>query len=732
MTQLPTTIEPSRGTVPAQPSIPISFDERSEVGSPFIDLFMLAWRHRYLILAVMGASVAIGLLVTATATRMYSSSVSVQIERAPAQAVQVEGLGADRTTDWEFFETQYELLKSRRLAEMVVDELALEEDARFLGGPDADPASLDELSVDDRRDAAIMGVMGGLDVRPVNNSSMVTVGYTARHPEDAARVANAIAEQYIEMDLEQRFEATAKAREFLAGRLEEVRAKLEESEQQAADYARRNGLVAGHGLSGDASETTIDAATLARLNMALTQATAERVQAETIFRANRGGRAAAEALGNETINRLRSQRAETRAELSKLESDFGPEYPAVKALREQIAEFDRQIDTEQARVGTSIGADLQDDYRQALAAEQALRAQVANAKSAVLDEQQSGIGLKIIQRDIDTNRELYDGLLQRYKEIGVAGAASANRITIVDEAKAPQFPSSPNALMNMILSLFVGTVICVGVIFWYDQLRRARLTPDDLSQKLGVPLVGQTPKLVAVPGRKVSDDKRLALAESYYSALTTIKFSSEAGVPRSLFVTSSRQYEGKSTSTLSLARDLASTGAKVLLVDGDLRSPSVHSLINAPLDRGLSDYLAGRAQFAELVHASEIENLSVMFAGTPPARPAQLLSGGGVAAVIEEALEYFDHVVIDGPPVLGLADAPLIARCTEGTLFIVESNRTPAATARAALDRLHAVNACIIGALLTKFDEQRDGYGYGYGERYGYGSYGYGPAGKAA
>ncbi|MCJ8192031.1 GumC family protein [Sphingomicrobium aestuariivivum] len=730
MNNLPTTIEPGPGGPPTAKFHLDPMQEQHPAGSPLLDLFLLAWGHRYLILALMSASLVLGLLITASAQRYYTSSTTVQIERAPAQALEVEGLEVDRTTDWEFFETQYELLKSRRLAEMVVDDLGLEEDYQFIGGPEAGEELLQELSVDERRKAAVGRVMGGINVKPVSNSNIVTVDFTARDPQRAARVANAVAQQYMEMDLEQRFEATRMARDFLAGRLEEVRGRLEDSERQAADYARRTGLIGEQGVSSDASTTTIDGATLARLNAELTQATAERVRAESQFRSNNGGKAASEALSNDTISRLRYERAEKRGELSKLQSDFGPEYPKVVALKEQIGELDRQISAEQTRVDNSIGAGLEGEYLQALAAERALRAQVEQAKVAVLDEQQSGIGLKIIQRDIDTNRQLYEGLLQRYKEIGVAGTTTANRISVVDEAVVPAAPSSPNALRNIALSLLLGAAASFAAILGYEQLRRARLTPDDLASKLGVPLLGQTPKLLNKEGKRKSHVEQLALTESYYSALTTIKYLSEKGFPRSLFVTSSREKEGKSTTTLSLARDLASTGASVLLVDGDLRSPSIHALLSLPLDRGLSDHLMGKVGFADIVHETDTENLSAIFAGTCPSQPAQLLSGGSLPAFIDEALVHFDHVIIDGPPVLGLADALLFAHHAEGTLFVVESNRTPAATANAALDRLDSVHARIVGALLTKFDERRDTYGYG--KRNGYSSYDYGSPRKAA
>lgn len=686
--------------------------------SPILNWWLMAMRHKWLVLAICGAALVIGIAKTMTADREYRATARIQIDRSATNVVNFEEVQRDGVNDWEFYETQYRLLESRSLAEKVVDELALDEDEDFLSRGNEDAvAALSEMDGDARRNLAIGMVRGGTAISPITGSSMVDISYVSGSPETSARIANAVSEAFITQNLERRFEASAYARDFLKKRLDATRERLEESEREAAAYARSQGIVMTGGETSGDRGSTLASEQLSRLNDKLTEATAARVEAESDFSNDRGGRAAANALGNVTLTSLRRQRSEFRAELSKLQSDFGPEYPRVKALSAQIEELDAQIERETTMVRQSVSNDLEDRYRQALATERALRSQVDAAKRRLLDQQQDGIRFNILDREVATNRALYEGLLQRYKEVGVAGGIGTNNVSIVDAAQAPGAPSSPSLPLNLAVALVFGLIASAGSVFVLEQLAGSRIRPAEVPKKLGVPLLGSTPRIA----EQTEDKNELAeLSEAYFSTLTSIQFSTEQGAPRSMLVTSSQKGEGKSTTARAIATDLAGLGARVLLLDADMRSPSVHKMFSMPLEQGTSDYLANRVKLAEVVRPSGIENLSICSGGTIPPNPAQLLSGNRLDQLVEDALEHFDHVVFDGPPVLGLADAPLLANRIGGTLFVVESQRTHAGMARRAVERLAAAQARLIGAIVTKYDERSGGYGYGYG--YGYGS----------
>jgi len=434
-------------------------------------------------------------------------------------------------------------------------------------------------------------------------------------------------------------------------------------------------------------------------------------------------------------------------QLRKLQSDFGPEYPPVVALRSQISEIDKQIGQEQSRVSSSVNQDLAGKFSQALATERDLQNKVDALKTDLLGEQGRSIQFNILQRDVDTNRALYEALLQRFKEVGIAGGIGTNNVSIVDRALAPRSPSSPNIPLNLTLGLLLGLIIGGVAALVLEQLAESVILPAEFQRKLRIPLLGSTPasrtsvtttKLLPskflpsnlLPSRspKTADvgkdlsNRQSELSEAYFSVLTAVQFSTANGAPRTIAITSSQAQEGKSTSALALARGLASLGSRVLLVDSDLRNPSLHRSFGTDHGKGLSDVLTGHAALAEVVRETGVRGLSIVTSGKIPPNPAELLAGEGLSRMMKAASEAFDHVLFDSPPVLGLADAPLIARACEGTVFVIEAGRTRSSQARHALDRLMSVRAHILGAVLTKLDSKSSGYGYGYGYTYRYGT----------
>ena len=719
-------IEPYAGSVPALAG-PQYLDYHLPAEESLLrHYWRIFYRNRWLIGAITAACLVVALVVSMMMQRQYTATVRVQIAREAAKIVDVEGAEptAEGGRDLEFYQTQYALLRSRTLSEAVVRDLRLADNYSFLSN--FDPDQVDEMkkvSRADRFERATQIINRNTKVAPLPGSSIVDIGYVAANAKIAATIANSIAENFIETSLARRYEATTYARDFLQNRIVATRAKLEESERKAAEYAQAQGIikVAGEGAGRISSEQTLASADLSQLSSQLALARGARVQAEAQYRANSGGNAAASSLNNGAVNQLRGQRAQLSGELSKLLSDFGPDYPKVAALRSQIAELDLQISREQGRVTTSVSQDLADKYRQALAAEQGLQARVNGLKSAVLDQQQRSIQFNIIQRDVDTNSALYDALLQRFKEVGVAGGVGTNNVSIVDPALTPTLPSTPNVPLNMSLGMLLGLMLGGGTAFVREQLADRVILPSEFQQKLGVKLIGTTPKLSNEAVADQLAQQRSELSEAYFSILTAIQFSSSQRAPASMLFTSTQGSEGKSTTALAIARSLAMVGAKVLLIDGDLRNPSVHRLVGKPLGSGLSELLTGKAQISDTLHSVGSSGLCVMFAGRMPFNPAELLSSDAIDRVIELASQQFDHVIIDGPPVLGLADSVLLARATEATIFVIEAGRTRASQARMAIDRLRAIRAEVFGAVLTKLDAKEQGYGDSYGYEYAYG-----------
>jgi capsular exopolysaccharide synthesis family protein len=687
----------------------------------------MLYKRRFLILALTAAGVAIGIFVAIMTRPQYAGTTMVQVAREEAKVLNIEGVeqdGGSTRFDAEFYQTQYTLLKSRSLSELVARDLNLTDNFLFL-------ANFDETKVDEmramppaQRFALATKIVGkNTVVTPIRLSSIVNVTYNSPDPKMAATIANSIAQHFVESNLTRRYEAAAYARQFLQTRLNQVRAKLEESERKAVQYAQQQGLIKIRTGQGEtAAEQSILATDLTSLSEQLAVARAQRAQAEAQFRAGTGGNIAAQSLSNQTLGDLRRQRAELLGQLSKLESDFGPEYPTVVALRSQIAELERQMGREEGRVSSSVSQDLGGRYRQALATERSLQARVDGLKSQLLGEQGRSIQFNIIQRDVDTNRALYDALLQRFKEVGIAGGIGTNNISIVDRALPPARPFKPNFPLNIFVGLILGLLCGGATAVVLENMEDAALQPSDVNRKLHVPLLGVTPRLIGgVDVLSALREPKSPLAEAYLSILTSLQFSTPHGTPKSLMLTSAQAQEGKSTTSLALAMGLVRLGAKVLLIDADMRNPSLHKIFDRALGLGLSNLLTGNGALSDYIQSSGTPNLSILMAGQIPPNPAELLSAEAIIRIVDEASKRFDHVIVDGPPVLGLADAPLLSRAVEATVLVIEAGRTPATRARNAIERLFGVRTNIIGAILTKFDLKTTGYGYGYGYEYHYG-----------
>lgn len=719
---------------------------RDEEGSESVirRYWRIFYKHRWLVLGAVGICLALALIVTMLTQRLYTASVRIQVAREAAKIVDMEQVDEAQAggTSLEFYQTQYALLKSRSLSEAVVRDLNLSNDYMYLANyNEAEADEISALPLRRRMEIATTLVNESTSITPVRGSSIIDIAFEAPRPAFSARVANSIAENFIESSLARRYDAAAYAREFLQNRLSQVRAKLEDSERKVVEYAQQQGLIKIQGGSSDSpTEQSLVAANLSELSSQLVIARAQRAQAEAQFRAGSSGSIAAQSLTSSTVNELRRQRAELLGQLSKLQSDFGPEYPAVVALRSQIGELDRQIGQEQARVSSSVSQDLAGRFRQALATEQALQSRVDALKAQLLGEQGRSIQFNILQREVDTNRALYDALLQRFKEVGIAGGVGTNNVSIVDRALVPRSPSSPNIPLNLLLGLLLGLVIGGGTAIVMEQLAEAVILPAEFQSKLRVSLLGSTPAMTPATGQGLLAsrltsklparatavaqelrDRQSEISEAYFSILTAVQFSTASGAPKTIAITSTQAQEGKSTSAVALARGLASVGTRVLLVDADMRNPSAHRAFGVPHGRGLSEVLTGHAKLDEVIVQTDVPGLSLVTAGKIPPNPAQLLAGEGLGRMIKAGSEMFDHVIFDTPPVLGLADAPLIARAAEGTIFVIEAGRTRSSQARHALDRLLAVRANMLGAILTKLDSRNSGYGYGYGYTYKYG-----------
>lgn len=683
-------------------------------------LWSTIYRNRYILIGALAVCIMLGIVATFLSTPIYRATARIQIDMEAAQIIKSgdvqpqSGVGdADR-----YLETQVDILESRSLARVVATQLGLLRDNTFLEQMGMKPAEAAQGStvLNQARLEQTLGVLdANLKVKLPVDSSVVSIAFDTPDPNLSARIANSFAENYITSNLSRKYDTSSYARQFLEGQLRQTRQRLEESERALIDYARAARLIDTNSGGGTGSGS-LTASTLVQLNQSLSQLVAARIGAE-----QRWLQAQATPLmnlaivqQNPAVSSLIQQRAQLRAQYQQNSLRYDSNYPTQRELQAQIDTSSTQI----TRLATELRDGLRQDYVIAQRQEAALQNQLAGLKNTTLAEQDRSVRYNILRRDLDTNRTLYDGLLQRYKEISAAAGIAANNISIVDRADPPGGTVRPRPILNLALSIVAGLLLGAALTFLRENFNDTIRSTEDVERKLGLPAIGVIPKLNEEANvREAMNDRKSDMSEAYAALRSALQLSTPAGAPKSLIFTSSGPGEGKSTSALAIARSFAQIGHKVVLIDADMRRPSQHKRFEVDNHKGLSSVLASQASFEDVRIQTDQPGLDLVTAGPIPINPAELIAGPGMQMLVNQCEQAYDMVVIDSPPVLGLADAPTLASDVGSMVFVVEANRVHGRRANDALGRLSASNARILGVLLTKFDAKTTGY---YSSEYGY------------
>ncbi|HET7816323.1 MAG TPA: polysaccharide biosynthesis tyrosine autokinase [Sphingomicrobium sp.] len=665
-------------------------------------LIRIITEWRWLILGAVALGLAGAVIVTLLTTPLYRAWVTLEVNPPTVEILDEKSREGAVPNLFDFKATQIGLLSSRTLAERVVQDLNLASNPNFVE-TEADAAT--------RLKIATAKVAEGLKVEAPEEGQLIKFNYISESPQLAADIANGIAENFISSGLQRRFEASTYARTFLQQQIAKTRRDLERSEREMVRYAQAQGIInTSSGKPGEAGGDagSLQGASLVALNSALADATAKRVQAEGAYRQAQFADASAEV--NESTQDLRQAKAALEAEYQEKRTLMKPDHPDMLSLRSRINELERQIARERSQVASGRVNSLLAEYRAAASVERALQNRVAQLKGSVLDLRGRSIQYNILQRELDTNRGLYDALLQRYKEVGVAGGIGTTPVSIVDRAEVPGGPYKPSLLFNLLVGLASGLAAGMAAAVALEILNDTVKTREDVRSKLGLACLGAIPKRRG-KGSVVEDltDPTSPIAEAYSAVLAALRFSTATGAPRTLLVTSSRASEGKSSSALALAQNHARRGARVLLIDGDLRRPAFKAATKA---KGLTKLLTNEEPISEHVVSTQHENLWLLPSGPIPPNPADLLSTLRIKEIIAEAATQYDMVIIDGPPVLGLADASLLASASRNAMIVIESGKTRTRAARESVERIEAAGANIVGVTLTKSAEEASHYGY--------------------
>ncbi len=712
--------------------------DREEKEIHLLDYWRVLVKRRWVVytsLSVVVAIVALGSLLTRP---LYTATTRLQIEQNAPKVLPFQDVMAsmpDLRND--FYQTQYGLIQSRRVAREAIASLRLSETEEFRGPAVAAGDAAAGVRVEARR---IDAFLKKLAITPVRNSRLVDVAFTARDPGMAARIANRVVETYIAFNSEAQYNTTERATTSLSHQVANLQEEIDAKEKELQAYARQNEIIALN------DKQNISLKTLNDLSNATTQAQAARIDREARYAALRDSSPAdlPEVMDSKLIQDLTAKSAELTRKRAELSGKFKPDWP-------EMVRLDREIDETRGRLVTERQAIYDQVLGAAESAYRAARTQESYLKKALDEQKRSSqeLGLKEIQynnlkAEVANRRGTLEALEKRQTETsssaGINDLAASN-VRVVDVAEVPTRPSSPRILLNLALSLMTGLGLGIGLALFFEYLDKSIKTVEEMHHATGVPAIGIIPSMrpetaarlrviragggSELPGAPVELmshlDPKSKIAEAFRELRTALLVSQAGGPPRSILIVSSQPGEGKTAVSLNLAISLAQIGRRVLLVDGDLRKPRLHKLLGLPNTQGLSTYLsAPGSPWPEPLHTS-VPGLDLIPSGPLPPNPADLLDSERFRLVQHEFEEQgYDHVVYDSPPVLAVADPAIMAGRAEAVLIVVQAGRTGRDALAHAVKRLQQVKARIIGALLNQVDMTQQGYyGYSYKRYYG-------------
>lgn len=716
---------------------PVLTVEAESVETPLdlLHYWRILLKHRWAILTVTLVLTTVVAIVNFRAQPVYEARVRVEVESEEPQVQSLNDLYRGLPSDEVFLRTQVQVLESDSLAWETFQQLDLAENPEFAPSGKRSPGSrLEEQTL------LVGAFRDHLKVDWVKNSRMLEVSFESRNPRLAAEVANALVSNYEEYNFRKRYNATRQASGWMEQQLDELKAKVEKSQQAMVDYERQN-LIVNVG-----EKQNVEEQRLAQLSNDFTNAQSQRLEKESLYELVRSSEAqVAFVAQSEVLGRLEEKYADLESQLTDAEGQYGPNFPKVLRLKGQVEQLESLIEKERKR----IVARIRNDYMAALGRERLLANALAQEKEKVGRLNQLLIQHNLLKREFDTNQQLYDNLLQHLKDATVSAGLRATNIHVVDPALPPPAPVRPKKKQNIAMGLLGGLAVGVILALLAEVLDSSVKSPEDIERLISVPTLAVIPKALS-DGAKGSWRKRgrdqeaeskpaveltvlkkpgSPLAESYRTLRTAILLSTPRHPPQVLLVTSSHPNEGKSCTSLNLALTLAQRGGRVALIDGDLRKPGVAALLGLANGKGLSSVLTGAHALEEAMqNLDTLPNLTILPGGPRPPNPADLLSSPGMKELLAVLRERFDHVVVDSPPVLLVTDATILSTFVDGVVVVVESGVTLRSTILRAHKVLGSAGGKILGVVLNKMASSQDGY---YGDSSAAGYYHYYDTGEA-
>ena len=702
-------------------------------------------RRKTAVLSVSLIVFVLAALYTFLATPQFKAKGTIRVSSQSSTVTKFDTLDPNALQTKEFQQTQVNLLQSNQLANRVIEKLDLMNNATFnpqVADPkknneskslfasiknfiraDQEQKQISVLNEDAQNQLLTYNVLNAFQARfnvsPVKNSELIDVTFESPDSALTASVTNAAMDEFIQMHMDSNLDASKTAGQFLEKQIRGAQIKLEESELQLNEFARKIGIVSLN------PEHNLVMKQLEEVNATLAKASSDRIAKEAMYKQNMqlDDKSLEQVVNNKLIQDLQNQYSTLEAEYKDLSVTFKPGYPKLQQLQAKMAEIAARINTEKQQIINSI----KNTYETALKTEQYLQTNAEAQKIKALELGEKSTQYKILEREVETNKSIYQSLLQRSKEIEATVGAAVTNIQIIDRATVPLFPFKPQVRKNLLLALVLGLMLGIGTAFTLEAFDNTMKNPDELSDRFHIPVLGLIPfDKESVDNRskmamKFYNEPRSPVAEAFRTTMTSVRLSVADNPPKTILMTSILPGAGKSSLATNAAFSYLAEEESCLIIDVDLRKPSLHKIFETSRKKmGLSSVLSGMAQLSDVITKTAVPGLDFIASGPLPPNPAELLSSKRMRQLLAVVSGRYDRIILDGPPYQGFAEILVLSHMVDGVILVAVEGETPREGVKHFRKAVVNVGGRILGAIINKSGRKKGFTSYGSYKYYAY------------
>lgn len=689
------------------------------------DYLSVLLRRKWIFITFFVSVVGLVTLVSFLMSPVYKATTTIQIKNENPDIINFSNKQGEKPSE-DYYPTQYNIITSRNLAQRVITKLNLGENPHLFDKGlfssmissiiNIIPLSEKEVAEEDGNTSLVNNFLENLDVQPIESSQLVNISFLSSSPLLAANVAGTIADEYINFTMESKLQPTLEAKERLKEEVDTIRTKLKVSEEKLNEYIARSQII--FLTAKDKEYESLLTHKVSELSDELDRAIADRISKEAIFReVMKNGVEYGAVLQNPLIQSLTLEYAKLESEYFNLLKVYKPEYPNMLRLEKQIENIKNKISSEEQRILNT----LESDYNIAVKKEAYLSSAIESLRQDVSAFQQKMVHYQILKNEVETNRNLYNTLFQRLKEVDVNTALTESNVQVIDKPEVPQKPFKPNKPLNLAVSIFIGLIGGIFLVFFVEYLDHSVKHVDDVEREARIPVLGTVPMLKMDQNKLITDgsNNNAPFVEALKSISTFIQFTNTSKPPKQILVTSPLPRDGKTLLATNISKNFITFVGKGIVIDADMRRPSIHKFLNLKNTVGLSSYLSGAADLNSVINKAPHPRFDTITSGPVPANPSALLNSVRMKELIDSLSSMYDYVVIDSPPVLGISDGMILSQFAEAVLVVVRASNTPKDALAQSIKLLKGVNANILGVVLNGINlNKRNGYAHYYSAYY--------------